>query len=143
MSSLIEGERPMSMIIKRRGDRVLENEILRKARTKMARTNDTSDFDRVAKQFVEAVYNIRNIMKEEGSTRNYDNFFGGFEQCAELLKDPAFKISQKAQYAYTALLGVDAWLKHEADKLGEKYVSPNHFYIAWLNENIDLRGLDV
>ncbi len=143
MSSLIEGERPMSMIIKRRGDRVLENEILRKARTKVARTKDASDFEKVARQFIKAVYDIRSIMKDSGSTKNYDLFFGGFEQCAELLNDPAFKISQKAQYAYTVLLGVDAWLKHEADKLGEDYVSPEHFYKCWDLEGIDLRNHDV
>lgn len=129
----------MSMLIARRMDRVAERRIIAEAQKKKARSNDPSDFNMVAHKFVTAVLNIRNVMKKVGSELNYDNFFGGFEQCDALLQDPAFIASPEAQYAYQLLLGADTWLKHEADKLGEEYVSPNHFYIAWLNHGIDLR----
>ena len=133
----------MPMIVKRRSERLFERNVLNQARIKVARTTDTSDFDRVAKKFVESVYAIRKAMKDAGSEQNYDLFFGGFEQCDALLQDPVYKTSTEAQYAYQLLLGADAWLKHEADKLGEEYVSPSHFYKCWLNEGIDLRGKDV
>lgn len=133
----------MSMIVKKRSERLFERNVLRQARVKVAKKTDTSDFDRVAKKFVEAVYAIRIAMRNAGSLVNYDTFFGGFEQCDELLQDPAYKQSSEAQYAYQLLLGADAWLKHEADKLGEDYVSPEHFFKAWDNEGIDLRNLDV
>lgn len=133
----------MSMIVKRRSERLFERNVLHQARIKVAKKTDTSDFDRVAKKFVEAVYAIREAMKNAGSLTNYDMFFGGFEQCDALLQDPAYKQSSDAQYAYQLLLGADAWLKHEADKLGEDYVSPEHFFKAWDNEGINLRDLDV
>ena len=133
----------MAMIIKRRSERLFERNILQQARTKVARKTDTSDFERVARKFIDATYAIRKAMKETDSENNYDLFFGGFEQCDALLQDPAFKASPDAQYAYQLLLGADAWLKHEADKLGEEYRSPEHFFKCWDLENIDLRNQGV
>lgn len=133
----------MAMIVKRRSERLFERNILHQARTKVARKTDTSDFERVAHKFVEAVYAIRDAMKKAGSEQNYDLFFGGFEQCDALLQDPAYKQSAEAQYCYQLLLGADAWLKHEADKLGEEYVSPEHYFKCWDLEGINLRNQDV
>ena len=130
----------MAMIVKRRSERLFERNILQQARTKVARKTDTSDFERVARKFIDATYAIRKAMKETDSANNYDLFFGGFEQCDALLQDPAFKSSPDAQYAYQLLLGADAWLKHEADKLGEEYRSPEHYFKCWDLEGFDLRG---
>lgn len=130
----------MGMIIKRGSERRLEASIIKRARIKAARTADTSDYVLVCHKFVEAVMAVRKAMKEAGSERDYDYFFGGFEQCDELLQDPVYRTSSEAQYAYQLLLGADQWLKHEAEKLGEAYVSPEHFYKCWeIVTGIDLR----
>lgn len=133
----------MAMVLTRRMDRVAERRIIAEAQKKKARSDDPTDFNMVAHKFVTAVLNIRQVMKKIGSEINYDYFFGGFEQCDALLQDPAFIASSEAQYAYQLLLGADTWLKHEADKLGEEYVSPNHFYKAWELHGIDLRHLST
>ena len=131
----------MAMVLTRRMDRVAERRIIAEAQKKKARSDDTTDFNMVAHKFVTAVLKVREAMKKTRSSINYDYFFGGFEQCDALLQDPAYIASREAQYAYQLLLGADQWLKHEADKLGEEYVSPNHFYKAWELHGVDLRHL--
>lgn len=133
----------MAMIIKRRSDRIAEANLIKKAQVKKARRSDTHDFEMVAGKFVEAVMKIREAMKATDTTQNYDYFFGGFEQCDALLRDPAYHESKEAQFAYQLLLGADSWLRHEADKLGEEYVSPESFYKCWDLQGIDLRGQPV
>lgn len=121
------------MIVKRRSDRVAAAKIVKEAQIKKARTLSVADFKMVAKKFCSAVHLLRNAMKSVGSKdfSNYDQFFGGFEQCDIMLQDPLYWKSTDAQRYYTLLMGANDWLKHEADKLGEMYVSPNHFYYAW------------
>ena len=131
------------MIITRRANRIAEANLIKKAQIKKARRADTTDFDRVADKFVEAVMKIRAAMMASGSKENYNLFFGGFEQCDALLRDPAYHESKEAQFAYQLLLGADSWLRHEADKLGEEYVPPNHFFICWLRHGVDLRNMPV
>ena len=133
------------LIVKRRAEREAEQRIIANAQVKKARSNNTADFELVAGKFREAVMKIRAAMKTTDTQYNYDTFFGGYEQCDMLLRDPAYHSCSEAQFAYQLLLGADSWLKHEADKLGENYVPPEHFYKAWLLNNppIDLRGLNV
>ena len=133
----------MAMVVKRRADPLAEAAIIKKAQVKKARRSDTKDFELVANKFVEAVMKIREAMKATNTTQNYDHFFGGFEQCDALLRDPAYHSSREAQFAYQLLLGADSWLRHEADKLGEAYVSPESFYKCWDLQGINLRGLPV
>lgn len=129
------------MVVKRRSDRIREAQILKQARIKQTRTNSNKDYIMVAKKFVEAVMMVRKAMKEAGAKdfNNYDLFFGGFEQCDAMLQSKEYFESDAAKYAYSVLQGADSWLKHEADKLGEAYVSPEHYYKAWDLYGIDLR----
>lgn len=120
----------MAMVVKRRADRLAEAAIIKKAQVKKARRSDTSDFEIAAKIFTDAAKAIRVKMKELGSDA-YEHFHAGFEECAALRLDPIFVGSQEAQYLYGNLEGADRWLLHEADKLGQSYVSPAHFYKAW------------
>ena len=133
----------MAMIIKRRSDRIAEANLIKKAQVKKARRSDTHDFEMVGDKFVEAVMKIRAAMKTTNTTQNYDYFFGGYEQCDALLRDPAYHQCQEAQFAYQLLLGADSWLRHEADKLGEEYIPPSHFFLTWLRHGYDLRNLPV
>ena len=120
----------MAMIVKRRSERLFERNVSQQARVKVARTTDTKDFELAAKVFTDTAKAIRVKMKELGSDA-YDNFHAGFEECAALRMDPLFVGSQEAQYLYGNLEGADRWLLHEADKLGQNYISPAHFYEAW------------
>lgn len=120
------------MVVKRRSTREAEARIIKLAQIKKTRSTDTTDFVYVAGKFREAVMNIRNIMQNTPTTVDYSNFFGGYEQCEILLQDPAYRASQDAQFAYSVFLGVDQWMRHEADKLGEDYIPPKHFFKAWL-----------
>lgn len=133
----------MAMHVMRRSDRIAEAKLIEKAQIKKARRSDTSDFELVARKFVEAVMKVREAMAATDTKEDYSKFFGGYEQCDLLLQDPAYRNSADAQFAYQLLLGADQWLKHEADKLGEKYIPPEHFYKAWDYFGIDLRGKSV
>ena len=133
----------MAMIIKRRSDRIAEANLIKKAQVKKARRSDTSDFESVCDKFIEAVMKIRAAMKTTNTTQNYDHFFGGYEQCDALLRDPAYHDCKEAQFAYQLLLGANSWLLHEADKLGADYIPPEHFYKCWDRAGIDLRNLPV
>lgn len=133
------------MVISRVADRISERRVISEAQIKPARSTDTKDFEYVAGKFREAVMKIRAAMEKAGSKIDYSNFFGGYEQCEVLLQDPAFRSSQDAIFEYNVFLGVDQWLRHESDKLGQNYIPPNHFFKAWLlaDPPIDLRNLNV
>lgn len=133
----------MAMVIKRRSDRIAEANLIKKAQVKKARKSNTADFEIAGDKFVEAVMKIREAMKTSATTKNYDMFFGGYEQCDELLRDPAYHECKEAQFAYQLLLGANAWLCHEADKLGEDYIPPKHYFATWLRHGYDLRNLSV
>ena len=133
----------MPMMVRRRIDRLTEQRIIREAQIKKATTTDTSQFERVASKFVAAVMKVREAMATTDTTNDYSMFFGGFEQCDALVQDPAYQASQEAQMAYQLLLGADSWLRHEASKLGEEYVPPEHFFKTWELAGYDLRGHDV
>ena len=133
----------MAMVVKRRADRLAEAAIIKKAQVKKARRSDTKDFESVCDKFIEAVMKIREAMKSTSTTKSYDLFFGGYEQCDELLRDPAYHDCKEAQFAYQLLLGANSWLLHEADKLGADYVPPEHFYKCWDRTGINLRNLPV
>lgn len=120
----------MSIIIQRRSDRVAAAQIVKQAQIKPATTDTDDDFKIAAKLFTDAAKALRAKMKELGSN-DYDDFHAGFEECAALRADPIFVNSQDAQYLYGNLAGADSWLRHEASKLGQAYVSPAHFYKAW------------
>ena len=128
----------MALHVMRRSDRIAEAAIVKRAQIKKARRSDTTDFEMVSHKFIEAVMKIREAMAATNTERDYSTFFGGYEQCDAMLQDPAYRASQDAQFAYQLLLGADSWLKHEADKLGENYVAPEHFYTVGIN----LRGLN-
>lgn len=132
----------MAMHVMRRSDRIAEAAIIKRAQIKKARRSDTADFETVAHKFIEAVMKIREAMANTDTQNDYSTFFGGYEQCDALLQDPAYRKSQDAQFAYQLLLGADSWLKHEADKLGENYVAPEHYYKCWDTVGINLRGLN-
>ena len=123
----------MALIVKRRSDRIAAARLLKQAQVKKTRTDSNQDYLMVCEKFVTAVHKVRDAMKKTGSTdfNNYDQFFGGFEQCDIMLQDEKYKNSPEARYAYELLIGADSWLKHEAEKLGEDYISPQHFYLAW------------
>jgi len=120
----------MSMVITRRASRAAAARIVKEAQVKPARTTDTADFELAARLFTDAAKAIRAKMKELGSDA-YEHFHAGFDECAILRADPIFANSQEAQYLYGNLEGADRFLLHEADKLGQEYISPNHFYKAW------------
>ena len=129
------------MIIRRKSDRDAEKRILEEARKKVATKDTNADFLVAAGKFIEAVKKIRQAMGAAGAP-GYDNFFGGYEECDVLLNDPIYQTCTRAQFAYQLLLGANSWLRHEADKLGETYKSPNHFFLAWyLVEHIDIRPI--
>lgn len=131
----------MSMDVVRRSSRAAAAKILKQARIKQSRTDSNADYLMVCEKFITAVMKVRAAMKAAGATdfNNYDLFFGGFEQCDIMLQSEAYMKSSEAQFAYSLLTGADSWLKHEADKLGEAYVSPEHFYKCWDQVGIDLR----
>lgn len=120
----------MNMIVKRRSDRIAEARLIKEAQIKKARTDSDEDFRTAAKLFTDTAIAIRKKMKELG-TDKFNNFHAGFEECAELRADPLFMKSSEAQYLFGNLQGADSWLRHAADKLGEAYISPAHFFKAW------------
>jgi len=120
----------MGMAITRRMDRIAEARIIKQAQIKQARTTDTRDFEFAAKIFTDAAKALRNKMKELGSN-DYDHFHAGFDECIILRQDPLFINSQEAQYLYGNIEGANSFMRHEADKLGQAYISPAHFYKAW------------
>ena len=131
----------MALIVKRRSDRIAAARLLKQAQVKRATTDSNQDYLLVCDKFIKTVYRVREAMKKAGATdfSNYDLFFGGFEQCDTMLQDPKYKKSEEARYAYELLMGANIWLKHEAEKLGQDYVSPEHFYKCWDTVGIDLR----
>ena len=118
------------MIVKRVEDRISERRIIKEAQIKPARSTDTTDFEYAAKIFTDAAKALRAKMKELGSN-NYEHFHAGFDECIILRQDPLFVNSQEAQYLYGNIEGANSFMRHEADKLGQAYVSPAHFYRAW------------
>lgn len=129
----------MALHVMRRSDRIAEAALIKKAQIKRARRSDTTDFETVAHKFIEAVMKIREAMATTNTEKDYSTFFGGYEQCDALLQDPAYRTCQDAQFAYQLLLGANSWLIHEAGKLGESYVAPEHYYKCWDTVGINLR----